>query len=267
VSKKKESEEGFVQDFDLGKKQELYIYCRLCRRTYPVMFRPKKTEQRLRCICGNEAPLTQLDVFRTQKDAEEHAAFYERIYQAAKSALRDAGLPVAPSGKFKLEELDGGDEVAHSYDQEADQSDITASYVGPIEDSDATAEAMEERLGEFRARVRESRNGGDVLAYHDVLTDLVEWSWCRRHKHPRVMEWFLKACKEDIALASALVSTARIAARQGRKVKLTFSSFKHLILHLEEERQLEEAAQVADQAAELGLAGYKQRALDLRRRR
>lgn len=258
---KKESDEGFVQDFDLGKKQELYIYCRLCRRTYPVMFRPRKTEQRMRCLCGNEAPLTQLDVFRTQKDAEEHAAFYERVYQAAKNALREAGLPIAPSGKFKLEELDG---EGPTYEQDA--SDITSSYLGPIEDSDATSESMEARLEEYGERVRESRNRGDLLAYHDVLTDLIEWTYCRRHKHERVLTWFLKACKEDIALASALVSTARQAARAGRKVKLTFSSFKHLIIHLEEEGSRSEAAQVAEQAAELGLAGYRQRAQELRQR-
>lgn len=264
---KKESDEGFVQDFDLGKKQELYIYCRLCRRTYPVMFKPKKTEQRLRCICGNEAPLTQLDVFRTQSDAEEHAAFYERIYQAAKSALRDAGLPLPPSGKFKLEELTGSADVAHSYDEEADRSDIVSSYVGPVEESDFTAEDMEARLEEFAARVRESRGSGDVLAYHDVLTELIEWTYCRRHKHEKALTWFLKACKEDIALGSALVNAAKIAARKGRKVKLAFSSFKHLIIHLEEEGQRHEAADVAEQAAMLGLAGYREKAIELRGRR
>lgn len=259
---KKESDEGFVQDFDLGKKQELYIYCRLCRRTYPVMFRPRKTEQRMRCLCGNEAPLTQLDVFRTQKDAEEHAGFYERVYQAAKNALREAGLPIAPSGKFKLEELDG--DTGPTYEQDA--SDITSSYLGPIEDSDVDASSMEARLEDFGEQVRDTRNRGDLLAYHDVLTELIEWTYCRRHKHERALAWFLKACREDIALASAVVSSARQAARAGRKVKLTFSSFKHLVIHLEEDGQLTEAAQIAEQAAELGLAGYRQRAQELRRK-
>ena len=66
-------DEGFNQDYVLGKTQNLYIYCRLCRTTFPVSFKPKSRRIRLRCLCGHEAPLGALDVFRTDKEARQHA--------------------------------------------------------------------------------------------------------------------------------------------------------------------------------------------------
>lgn len=259
--------EGYVQDFELGRKSELYIYCRLCRRTYPVLFRPKSLEMKLRCLCGHQAMLKNLDVFRSQKAAEDHAQFYEKIYQAAKSALREAGLPIPPSGKFRLDRLaDGTSAVSHSYDPEADESDIQSSYV-EAEESDVEPEAIEARLEEYGRKVRRARDAGDVLAYHDILSELIEWSYCRRHKSQRAMDIFIRSCKEDIALGRALVDAAKIATRQGRKIKLSFSSFKHLVIHLEDERRWGEAAQVAEQAAALGLGGYGEKARELRSRR
>ena len=55
------TDEGFVQDYTVGKRQDLFIYCRLCRQTFPVTFKPRPTAQ-LRCLCGHMAPLTRPDL-------------------------------------------------------------------------------------------------------------------------------------------------------------------------------------------------------------
>lgn len=256
------SDDGFVQDFELGKRQELWLYCRLCRRTFPVVFRPTSSAVRLRCLCGHEGPLSELDVFREEHAAKEHAAFYERVYRAAKDALADAGLRLPPSGKYRrVEDIEEDSTFESYYDELEDASAIADAYV-ERDESDVTDVAIRAGLREFERRLEAT---DAPLARHEVLSELVEWAYVRRHLDPRANRAFIAACAEDIALADRLVEAAKQRARRGDKLRLSFTSFKHLLIHLREEEQLAEALELAERAAALGLKGYAERAAELRR--
>jgi hypothetical protein len=258
------SDEGYVQDYQAGQRQELFIYCRLCRNTFPVVFKPKPSAQ-LRCLCGQEAPLSELDVFASQEAATEHASFYEKVYRAAKNALREAGLPVPPSTRIRLSDLHAqSDIIGRSGYVEEDQSDIHASYQEAVEDDDRRSpEAIQEELEDFATRLEET--DGDVLEHHEVLVDLVEWGWVRRHLGEDLLGRFLWACQRDIELAPRVIAAAKEQMRSGQKVRLSFNSFKHLAIHFEEEDRLEDAIKVAHLAQRLGLKGYSARMERLQR--
>ncbi|MBX3472517.1 MAG: hypothetical protein KF878_37170 [Planctomycetes bacterium] len=258
------SDQGFVQDYAVGRRQELFIYCRLCRRIFPVIFKPRPTV-RLRCTCGHEAPLAELDVFDAERAAREHAQFYEKVYQAAKSALREAGVPLPPSGKFRLSDFTAPGSVSSADTPEEDASDIRSSYREPSDESDVTPASMSARLDGFDARLA---GADDPFERHEVLSELIEWAFVRRHKDPTARARLLAACHDDIALATRLVDEARRRLKStGERVRLSFTSFKHLALVHEEDGELEEALAVAERAAALGLKGYAERADELRRRR
>lgn len=258
-----QSDEGFVQDYRLGKPQDLYIYCRLCRRTFPVSFKPKRSSVRLRCLCGHEAPLAQLDVFATQQEAEDHAAFYENVYQVAKSALVDAGLDLPPSGKYRCVEDIQQDSTFQSFYSDQDESAIRDGYV-PMEESDTSSQSIAAGLAEFEDRLDEARD--DVVELHEVLTELIEWSFCRRYFDDEVRERFRQACVEDIRAAKSVAKEARRRKKQGLTVRVTFTSFKHLAIDLEEDEEYMRALKVVEKAIALGLKGYDARAEDLRHR-
>lgn len=260
------SDEGFIQDYEFGVRQELYIYCRLCRNTFPVAFKPKTDQVKLRCLCGHEGPLAQLDVFSTETAAKDHAAFYEKVYRAAKDALKDAGLPIPPSARIRLEDLQDGqsDIVSHSYNELEDKSDILSSYQEAEEETfDRQEEAIDEQFAEFDDELRRANH--DPIQYHDLLSEQIEWTYVRRHMHPRVLDRFVAACRKDMALTPAVIREAKQRRqRDGQQIRLSFNSFKHLFIHYQEEGNLREAVQVAERAAELGLKGYAEKAQDLR---
>lgn len=257
------SDQGFVQDYDVGRKQELFIYCRLCRRIFPVLFKPRPTV-RLRCTCGHEAPLSELDVFRTERAAREHATFYEKVYQAAKSALRDAGIPLPPSGKFRLADFMAPGTVTSADTPDEDESDIRSSYREPSDESDVTPAGLSARLDGLIARLEGEK---EPFARHEALSELIEWAYVRRHRDARARERLLAACKEDMALAPMLVEEVRRRLKAGgERVRLSFTSFKHLALVHEEDEALHEALAVVERAARLGLKGYAERAEELRAR-
>lgn len=256
------SDEGFVQEYEVGRTQDLFIYCRLCRSTFPVKFKPRPAV-RLRCTCGHEAPLLELDVFKTEAAAKEHAVFYEKVYQAAKSALRDAGVPLPPSGKYRLVDFSEPGSVPAG-DPLDEESDIRNSWVELDDDgSDTSPRAVAARLAEFDARLAEA---GSEEERHDVLSEVIEWAYCRRHLSDRCQQVFVGACREDLALAPALIEAAKKRLRAGGKARLSFTSFKHLAIALEEDGDIPGALAVVEQAIGLGLKGYEERRAALKDR-
>src|SRR5262249_27163597 len=73
-------------------------------------------------------------------------------------------------------------------------------------------------------------------------------------------------CREDMIIAPQVVEEARRRMRAGKKTRLSFSSFKHLAIVLEEEDDLEGALEVCESAISVGLQGYDERAGELRTR-
>ena len=255
------SEDGFTQDYELGVEQELWLYCRLCRRTFPVCFKPKTRSVRLKCLCGQESALGSMDVFQHQSAAEEHAAFYEKIYRSAKGALRDAGFPVPPSGKWStVRELEQDSGFESFYNPGEDESAIADSYFEE-EEEDNSPEAIEVGLADFDAQLYDAK---DVLERHELLSELIEWTYVRRHLSDLAYHRFLDACRKDIELAREVVAEVRKRLKGGEKIRLSFTSFKHLLVDLEHEERYEEALEVAEHAQKLGLKTYAKRVAELR---
>lgn len=260
------AETSFAQEYDAKtkSKQTLHIYCRLCRRIFPVSFKPRP-EKRLRCVCGHESAIAEFDVFKTEARARDFAALYEKLYRAAKEALREQGLAVPPSGK--LPQIRDGMDVPSDIlnvregDPE-DLSDIRSSYVG--EGSDVRGDEAREREHELREAVEAA--GSDVIAKHEALSALVEHLYCVRHVEKTAMDRFDAACREDMLLAAEVVEEAKKRLKAGKKVRVSFSSFKHLALVLEEEDDIEAAIEVCDEAIKVGLKGYDERAAELKAR-
>jgi hypothetical protein len=257
---------SFAQEYDpkAKAKQTLHIYCRLCLRIFAVSFKPKP-EHRLRCVCGHETTLSSFDVFKSETRAKDFAALYQKLYRAAKDALRAANLPVPPSGKLPVIR-DGMDEPSDilnvNEDDPEDMSDIRSSYVG--EGSDVKGDEAREREHELREAVDAA--GDDVIAKHEALSQLVEHLYCVRYVEKSAMDRFDAACREDMLLASEVVEEARRRLKAGEKVRVSFSSFKHLALVLDEEDDLEGALEVCEAAIKIGLQGYDERASSLRKR-
>ena len=158
------------------------------------------------------------------------------------------------------------DIVSHSYNEVEDKSDILSSYQEADEEAfDRHDEAIDDQFAEFDDELR--RANSDPLLYHELLSDQIEWTYVRRHMHPRVLERFVEVCRKDMALTPAVIREAKtLRKREGQKLRLSFSSFKHLFIHYEEEGRYREAIEVAERAADLGLKGYAEKAQDLRSR-
>lgn len=256
---------SFAQEYDPKSKtkQTLHIYCRLCLRIFPVSFKPRP-EKRLRCICGHETAIAEFDVFKSEARAKDFAKLYERLYKAAKEALRAANLPVPPSGKLPV--LRDGMDVPSDIlnvreDDPEDLSDIRSSYVG--EGSDVRGDEAREREHELREAVEAA--GDDVIKKHEALSQLVEHLYCVRHVEKTAMDRFDAACREDMIIAPLVVEEARRRLRAGKeKLRVTFSSFKHLAIVLEEENDLQGSLEVCEAAMKIGLQGYSDRAASLR---
>src|SRR5581483_7986784 len=86
------------------------------------------------------------------------------------------------------------------------------------------------------------------------------------HVEKTAMDRFDAACREDMALAALVVEAAKQRMKAGHKVRVSFSSFKHLAIVLEEEDDLEGALEVCEAAIAVGLGGYDERAEALRQR-
>jgi hypothetical protein len=268
VSKKKredlESSGSFAQQYDPNAKEptRLFLYCRLCRRTFPVTFRPRPTKK-LKCLCGQEAAVAEFDVFSDEKAAKEFAGLYERIYSAAKQALRDAQIAVPPSGKLPQirDGMDPPSGIEVSDSNVEDQSDIASSYVD-LDDSDAAGAGALRRERELRDAAMAAE---DVLERHQLLSDLIEFLYVRRHKVEGAGGRMVEAAREDIELAPKVVRAAREGKKTGRDVRIAFTSFKHLAIVLEENGDIEGAIEVVEAARHMGLKGYDDRAQRLKR--
>lgn len=259
-----DGETSFAQEYDPKSKvkQTLHIYCRLCRRIFPVSFKPRP-DKRLRCVCGHECAIAELDVFKTEPRAKDFAGLYEKLYKAAKEALRATGLAVPPSGKLP-QIRDGMEEPSDILnvreDDPDDMSDIRSSYVG--EGSDIRGDEAREREHELREAVEAA--GDDVIEKHNALSELVEHLYCVRHVEKTAMDRFDAACREDMLIAPQVVEEAKRRMRAGQKLRVSFSSFKHLAIVLEEEDDAEGALEVCEAAIAVGLQGYDERAKALR---
>jgi len=146
-------------------------------------------------------------------------------------------------------------------DDPEDMSDIRSSYVG--EGSDVRGDEAREREAELREEIEAAT---DIIAKHEALSQLVEHLYCVRYVEKSAMDRFDAACREDMLIAPEVVEEAKKRLRAGDRVRVSFSSFKHLAIVLDEEEDLEGALEVCESAMKIGLQGYDDRAVSLRKR-
>jgi len=249
---------GFNQHYDatLREAQRVVIYCRLCRKLFPVTLRARP-RVKVRCVCGHTTRLGEFDVFGSEQDAQEFAAFYGKIISAVNDALREANIPVPPSGRYVPPYREGDAE---------DESDIRSAYLdqlipgGPAQEEDDDSYLEEQRDLEQQLIAAE----GDILETHDLLSELIELTYCHRNQSAECLQDCVDFCKRDIALAGKVIREAKRLLRAGQRVRLSFSSFKHLAILNEEDERYEEAIAVAEEAIGHGLKGYDERLARLR---
>ena len=105
-------------------------------------------------------------MFTDEERVIEHAAFYEKVYRAAKDALKDAGLPIPPSGKWSsIKEIQQDKEFESYYSEGEDDSAIRDGYL-EADESDVSPVAVAAAMREFDRRLEESVG---PMKRHEIL--------------------------------------------------------------------------------------------------
>ncbi|MDF1667634.1 MAG: hypothetical protein P1V97_38205 [Planctomycetota bacterium] len=244
-------ESGFHQEYDqsdLKARLKVSIYCRMCRNSFPVTIVTNPRAQ-VRCTCGHKGRLEEFDVFTSPERMKDFAVFYGRIIGAVKDALRDNNIPLPPSGRY----------VPYREGFAEDESDIRFSYV----ESETHNIDYPTRSKMFSHRLEAIKD--DIFDYHKVLTEYIEYSYSHRLTSEDARSDCYRVCHDDIKLVPKLIRESKRLKAEGKKVRLSFSSFKHLAILLEEDEQFKEALSVSRKARKLGLKGYEDRIRRLRK--
>ncbi len=228
---------GYHQDYDptAATKQEIYIFCRDCRKAFRVKVKARP-RVKVRCTCGHAGRLEELDVFSDKEAAREFAVFYTSIVRDVKNVLRANDLPVPDSGRF----TGNGPQVAV---QQADEHP---------------------RSAEITALRQKALAAEDVVERHELLSELITLTFSCRKLVTGALEQCLDACRVDLSLVPMLVQEGKRRRKAGNPIRLTFTCFKHLSILLEEAGELDQALDVAEQGKSLGLKGYDERIERLR---
>jgi hypothetical protein len=238
---------GFHQQYDISNpkgKQKVHIYCRMCRNCFPVAI-ITNPRAKVRCTCGHKGRLLEFDVFTSPERAKDFADFYGRIICAVKDTLRDNNIPLPPSGRF----------MPYRKGFAEDESDIRFSYVES--ESETIPDSYGARARLLHTRLQATRE--DLIDYHEVLSQLIEWSYSHRVTAIEARADCYRICREDIELVPRIIRESKKRAAMGKKVRLSFASFKHLAILLEEDEEFAEALAISQRAKKLGLKGYNER--------
>jgi hypothetical protein len=239
---------GFYQLYDtnLSAAQDLFIFCRMCRQSFPLKVKAEP-RARVRCACGHKSPLSDFDVFDDPERLEQFSSFYRRIVSAVKNVLTEAGIPTPPSGRY----------VPYREGHVEDESDIRESYVAVDSDEQSSVSPYAERISELKDYLEAAR--GDVIDVHEVLSKIIALSYSRRGSDEEARALCHKCCRADLTLAPRVVRESKRRRSEGESPRLSFSSFKHLSIMLEEEGRLKSAYRVCQKAKQLGLKRYEPR--------
>jgi hypothetical protein len=237
---------GFHQEYDNSDSNgrlRVLIYCRMCRNCFPVTI-VTNPRANVRCNCGHKARLSEFDVFTSRERAKDFSDFYGRIIDAVKDTLRKSNIPLPPSGRY----------VPYRAGFAEDESDIQFSYV---ESDTHSCDDYASKSKILRLRLEAIKD--DLIDYHKVLTELIECSYSFRLGSDEAREDCYKTCRTDIKLVPKIIRESKRRRALGDRVRITFSSFKHLAILLEEDRDFEAALKISNEAKNLGLKGYDER--------
>lgn len=228
-------EDGYHQDYDSESpvKQEIYIFCRDCRKAFRVKVKARP-RVKVRCTCGRGGRLAELDVFSDKEEAREFAVFYTRLVRDVKDVLRANDVPVPDSRR-----MEGGQGLV---------ADAAEEHPHALEIA-----GIQQRL----------QTCDDLTERHELLSELITLTFSCRRLVLGAREQCVEACRADIAISRDLVRESKRRRKAGNAVRLSFSCFKHLSILLEEDGQLQGALEVARQGKGLGLKGYDERIADL----
>ena len=82
------------------------------------------------------------------------------------------------------------------------------------------------------------------------------YAYAHRAVHAEARRLCYQACQSDVAAARAVLQEATARHRRGEPVKLTFPLLKRYLALLLEDKQPEQALEVAQHVVSLGLPGY-----------
>ncbi len=224
-------EDGYHQDYDpdAPTKQEIYIFCRDCRKAFRVHVKARP-RVKVRCTCGRGGRLCELDVFSDKEEAREFAVFYTRLVRDVKDVLRANDVPVPDSRR-----MEGGQALV------------------------AGAASEHPHALEIAAIQQKLASDVELVERHELLSELITLTFSCRRLVVGAREQCVEACRADLAISRELVRESKRRRKAGSAIRLSFSCFKHLSILLEEDGQLQGALEVAQQGKKLGLKGYDER--------
>lgn len=229
---------------------QVWVYCRHCRcriqvRTVPAPDLP------FRCFCGTWGTFGKFDVFSDEEEVRRFAATFETLYQETKALMREADLPMPATRMYSADEmrrLRAGEDVNVSRDEDGAPSGEHPKQGGTDD------------LEKFRQRCRDLtemvQRATDPLQRHDMLGVVGRYAYAHRAVHAEARRLAYQACQSDVAAARAVLQEATARHRRGERVKLTFPLLKRYLNLLLEDKQPEQALEVARHVVSLGLPGY-----------
>jgi len=229
---------------------QVWVYCRHCRcriqvRTVPAPDLP------FRCFCGTWGTFAKFDVFSDEEEVRRFAATFETLYQETKALMREADMPMPATRMYSADEmrrLRAGEDVDASRDEDGPPS------------GEYSKQGKTDDLEKFRQRARELtdmvQRATDALQRHDLLGVVGRYAYAHRAVHAEARRLAYQACQSDVAAARAVLQEATSRHRRGEPVKLTFPLLKRYLTLLLEDKQPEQALEVARHVVSLGLPGY-----------
>lgn len=231
---------SFYQEYDeqSREQQSLLVFCRMCRRAFPIKLRAPDPEAKLTCACGHSNPISEFDIFSDQGRLNDFATWYEGVVSAVHDALREANLPVPKTEEPAPPPLQAPPPILEE--------------VAP-----ALPDTYRQEFDALRSRLLSARE--DIVRYHNVLSQIIELSYVHRQRGGDARQNCIEACRRDISLVPRIIREVQRRRAAGQTVNLSFHSFKHLVTLLEEDNRFEAALSVALNAQRIGLKGYEER--------
>ena len=106
--------------------------------------------------------------------------------------------------------------------------------------------------------------GADLLARHEALTEVADFTYQRRLLRSAARAFCVRACEADLQQIDALIQRVRQTAPSTR---LRFPSFRYLIQIAEELGDIQQALSVAIRAKTTGMPGFEETIAKLRAKR
>jgi hypothetical protein len=234
-----------LQEYDptVSDPVRVWVFCRDCRCRLQVRMVPRPALP-FACLCGKRGALADFDVLDQEARAKEVAETFEVAYAATKEALS----PFMDLQKTRM--YNSGEFAALLESEEAAPLEAKKEERFPPQPFESEADFQ----GQLDTLMKALDGaGGDLLARHEALTDVAEFTFARRQLRSAARAFCVRACKGDIDQIRALIAAV---SQSNPGARLRFPSFRMLITIYEEAGDLKTALRVAKRAQRVGMPGF-----------